>query len=191
MTDDTPPPAGADDNTPVWLYHPALKTVPVLPLPPGWHLRFYRPGDVAVWVNIQQQSDPFFTATAATFEQYMPAADRWPQRVLFLVNPAGEDTGTITAWNGDQFAGRDMGLIHWVAIVPAAQGQGLAKPMLNAALRVLVAHGYADAWLETGAARLPAINLYLSAGFVPARRGPDDTAAWQRLAPRLKYPLPG
>ena len=177
------------ENAAVWMLHADIHRSPVYPLADGYRLRFYKPGDVASWVNIQQQSDPYFTAGEAAFAQYMPDPDRWPQRVMFLVDPLGDDVGTITAWNDDQLTGIDMGLVHWVAILPQAQGKGLAKPLLSACISLMQQLGYTKAYLQTGSARLVAINLYLHFGFKAFPKGETDDRAWRIIAPQLKYAI--
>ena len=177
------------DNTDVWMVHHDLMQAPAYSLPAGYAMRFFQPGDVATWLHVQQAAEEYLTISAETFTTHMPDPDLWSQRVMFLLDPAGTEIGSITAWHDAQMLGHAAGLVHWVAIVPQAQGQGLARPMLSAALDVMRALGYRDAWLGTGAARIPAINLYLRFGFQPLLRGTGDAAAWQRIAPQLRYPI--
>ena len=187
-------PGGTNPETPpnvsVIMVHRDLRRVPHPPLPDGYRFRPYRDGDVPVWVRIQQAAETFFVPTAATFAETLPGdADYLARRVLFLVAPDGDDIGTITAWDDDAFEGRRLGHIHWVAIVPDAQGRGLAKPLLGAACRRLREHGFNEAYLETGTGRIAALNLYLRSGFVPHPRDDAERAAWRAVAPRLKAPL--
>ncbi len=176
-------------NVNVWMVHPNLAASPRFELPAGYRMRFYGEGDVETWVRIHEVAEPFLTPTAETFARYMPDEAKRPQRVMFLVDADGADIGTVTAWNSDTLLGRDAGLVHWVAIVPAAQGLGLAKPMLSAILDVFRELGYNEAWLETSSGRIPALNLYLRFGFVPYVRGEADAAAWRAVAPQLRYPV--
>ncbi len=170
------------------MLHPQLAQAPHVELPHGYRMRFYQEGDVETWVRVQQAADPWHQPTTATFERAMPGdADYLAQRVMFLVDPAGAAIGTITAWNDTLFNRGDTGQIHWVAIVAAAQGQGLAKPMLSAACAVLRARGYHEALLETDTRRIPALNLYLQSGFVPFPRHEADRQTWRAVAPQLKY----
>lgn len=177
-------------NISVWMIHRNLPSAPRYTLPAGYRMRFYEVGDIATWVRIQQAADPFSVPTAEQFATSMPGETGYvAQRVMFLIDPSGAEIGTITAWNDDTFDNREMGHIHWVAITPAAQGRGLAKPMLSAACELLCARGYTEAWLETGTGRIPALNLYLQFGFVPHPRDENERAAWRAVAPRLKSTL--
>jgi GNAT superfamily N-acetyltransferase len=177
------------DNISVWMIHRALHQAPVYALPEGYRMRFFQAGDVEQWVRIQQAADRYQVPTEASFYDSMPDAALVRERVMFLVDPAGCDIGSITAWNEDQLLGHDVGLVHWVALLPEVQGQGLGKPLTSAALQLMQAQGYAEAWLETGSARIPALNLYLHFGFQPYVRGEADRSAWKQVSPLLKFPI--
>ena len=43
---------------------------------------------------------------------------------------------------------------------------------------------------STSTRRIPAINLYLSFGFVPLVQNDEERRAWQGIRERLKYPIP-
>lgn len=174
----------------VWMVQRDLAHAPRFALPEGYRIRPYREGDVPAWVRIQNAADTMFVATAATFAESMPGDSAYlAERVMFLVDPSGADIGTIAALNDTGFDGSEMGHVHWVAMEPEAQGRGLAKPMLSAALDVMRDRGDSAAWLETNTARLPAINLYLRLGFAPHPRDAVERRAWRAIAPRLKFPL--
>lgn len=177
-------------NTPIvplFMVHRNLAQAPHFAMPAGYHMRFYREGDVATWVRIQAAAEKFSIPTADDFAKSMPGDHgHLAARVMFLVDPAGEDIGTITAWDDSGLDGTPMGHIHWVAIVPAAQGRGLGKPMMSAALEVMSRRGDTAAWLETHNVRIPALNLYLQSGFVPYPRSDVDREAWRTVAPALR-----
>lgn len=175
-------------NANVWMIHHNLLSAPYFPLSLGYSMRFYREGDVQTWVRIQQAAEPFFVPTAGMFAKYMPGDTAYlAARVMFIVDPTGTDVGTITAWNDRVFHYDDIGQIHWVAIIPAAQGRGLSKAMLSAACNTLRARGYTKAVLETNTRRIPALNLYLQFGFEPYVRDEAERNAWGIVAPQLKF----
>ncbi len=175
-------------NVDIWMIQRDLAHAPHCAFPDGYRMRFYQAGDGDTWLRIQTVTEQFEPPTRDTFEKSLYGTDDYrAQRIMFLVNPSGDDIGTISAWNDDEFDGREMGRIHWVAIVPAAQGRGLAKPMLSAALAVLREHGYNEAWLWTSTGRIAAINLYRQFGFVPAPRNEAEHVAIHAIAPLLKY----
>jgi ribosomal protein S18 acetylase RimI-like enzyme len=177
-------------NVDVIMVHRDLARVPQETPPDGYRMRPYAPGDVETWVRIQQAAEPYIVPTADDFARSMPGdTAALAARVRFLVDPFGADIGTITAWHGALEDGRAIGQIHWVAIVPEAQGRGLAKPMLGAACALLRQHDHTSAFLESNTRRLPALNLYLRAGFVPYPRDAAERDAWRAVAPLLRYPV--
>jgi GNAT superfamily N-acetyltransferase len=158
-------------NVDVWMIHRRLADAPHFAMPAGCRLRAYVPGDVEAWVRIQQAAETFFTPTAQTFAESMGSDDAVLQeRVRFFVDENGDDVGTITAWSDAEFDGVDRGRIHWVALHPSAQGRG-----------------YDTAWLWTGTGRTAALNLYLRFGFTAHPRDEAERAAWQAVAPGLRY----
>ncbi len=171
----------------VWMIHADLNQIPSYELPAGYSFRFYCDGDLEKWVKIQNAADELFTATAETFKQSLKGpADYLAHRIMFLVNQKGEDIGTITAWETEKLTGNLLGQVHWVAIVPEAQGQGLAKPMMTAVCRKLLELGHSKAFLSTNTRRIPALNLYLGMGFKPFKVGANEAEAWETVRPLLK-----
>lgn len=177
-------------NTPIipmFMVNRNTAQAPRYEMPVGYHMRFYRKGDVATWVRIQAAAEKFSVPSADDFAKSMPGDDGYlAARVMFLVDPAGDDVGTITAWDDSGLDGTPMGHIHWVAIVPAAQGRGLGKPMMSAALEVMCRRGDTAAWLETHNVRIPALNLYLQLDFAPYPRNDVEREAWRAVAPALR-----
>jgi len=74
--------------------------------------------------------------------------------------------GTATAWLGRDYKDGSYGRVHWVAIRPAYQGQGLSRPLMSEVLRALKRLGHERAYLTTSRRRPIAIRLYKSFGFV-------------------------
>jgi GNAT superfamily N-acetyltransferase len=146
---------------------PDLRLIPNYPLPSPFTLRLFQPGDVQNWVRIESAADQYQTVTAAMFEQQFGAdMARLIERQLYLCNGTGEAIGTATAWLDNTQPEQNWGRIHWVAILPAWQGQGLAKPLLSAACTRLRELGHLRAYLMTETVRLAAIALYRKFGFI-------------------------
>jgi GNAT superfamily N-acetyltransferase len=169
-------------------------------LPPGYALTPYAPGDERHWVAIHERADQFNAEFAARFRRAFAAPGGGPPdpaaltaRQVYLRHHAqAAPVGTATAWYdaADRDAdGTPAGRVHWVALVPAHQGRGLAKPLLAWVLARLVALGHRRAYLATSTARVPAINLYRRCGFRPAAATAADRTIWRALGPHLRPPL--
>lgn len=179
------------ENINVSMVRATLDHLPDFALPTPYTLRWYQPGDEKDWVAIHVAADPYLTFTDETFVQEF-GADRamLPTRQAYLCDGEGRPIGTTSAWFYKDEEGEDYGLIHWVAIQPAHQGQGLAKPLLALVCRRLHELGHTRAYLNTSTGRIPAINLYLQFGFVPKMRRDREATlrAWRQVRERLAHP---
>lgn len=178
-----------DKNTSLTMICPDLAPVPQYPLPEGISVRWYEPGDEARWVAIQAAADPYNPITPSLFRrEYGHDATRLHRCMFFLMDQTGRAVGTNTAWYDGAFRGEIWGRIHWVAILPDRQGQGLGKVLMTVACNRLLELGYNRAYLLTSTERVSAINLYRQFGFVPEIRSAEERQSWQALAPYLKSP---
>jgi GNAT superfamily N-acetyltransferase len=167
------------DHAPLTMIRPTLESLPRHTLPAGFRLRRYEPGDIEHWVAIHRLADHYNEVSESRFRAEFGAHDQLiAARQMYLLDTAGTPIGTATAWFDDGFQGQRWGRVHWVAIVPAWQGRGLAKPLLAAVCRRLRALGHARAYLTTSTARLPAIKLYLTFGFAPLLNDAADQQRW-------------
>jgi GNAT superfamily N-acetyltransferase len=171
-----------EQNTKVMMERASLAGIPEYGLPQGFALRWYRIGDEAAWREIQAAADQYNNITADLFRKTFGTDPRaHEQRICFLTTATGEPIGTAAAWWGEEGADGRRGRIHWVAILPAFQGRGLAKPLLTAVCLRLRKLGHTSAYLTTSAARTPALNLYHQFGFVPLIRDEAERAVWQEI----------
>ncbi len=167
-----------------------LDGFPRFPLPDGYAVRWYQPGDEEAWRAIHVVADQYNTFTPDVFaEQFGTDGERLAQRQCYLVDPSGAMVGTASGWHGDAEWGESCGRIHWVAIVPEHQGRGLAKPLMSIVCERLWDLGHRSAFLTSSTARLAAINLYLRFGFRPGVRNREDHDVWRQLQPQVKYPF--
>ncbi len=173
------------ENIPVCMIRENLDDIPQHELPVGFTLRPYQPGDEAAWLAIHLEADQYNVITPDTFtEQFGADAKMLAERQFYLCDGTGQAIGTATAWF-NTYRGQAYGRVHWVAIVPAMQGRGLAKPLLTALCHRLRRLGHQRAYLTTESARLPAINLYLRYGFTPDIRSEQEAQAWQSIGRQL------
>lgn len=171
-----------EQNIKVVMERASLEALPSYDLPQGFALRWYVAGDETAWRQIQAAADLHNDITADLFLKTFgndPTAHR--QRICFLMTATGEPIGTAAAWWGEEGTKGQRGRVHWVAILPAFQGRGLAKPLLTAVCQRLRELGHSSAYLTTSAARLPAINLYRQFGFVPVIRDELERSVWQEI----------
>lgn len=178
-------------NLSISMVRPDLRDVPQHSLPTGFRWRWYQPGDERLWVQIHELADRYNVITPATYEKAFGAhPDALPDRQVFILDEDDHAIATATAWLDDGGMGEGYGRVHWVAMVPARQGQGLARPLLTAVLQRLAELGHTLAYLDTSTQRIPAVNLYLSFGFVPLVQNDDERRAWRGIRDRLNYPIP-
>jgi GNAT superfamily N-acetyltransferase len=197
----------AESNLPVKMTRVNLDGLPEFTLPPGFALRWYQQGDEAHWLRIHLVADRLNQITPELFQKEFAvdqdrglptAAGRERQsgmssairtlgeRQCYLLAPHGEVIGTGTAWFNDDFEGARWGRVHWVAILPEFQGQGLGKALMSVICQRLRELGHRRAYLTTSTARIPAIRLYSQFGFEPLVRNEEEAAVWRALQPHLK-----
>ena len=159
-----------------------LENIPRFDLPPNYSLRTYRPGDEKNWTTIHQQADELNAITPQSFsEQFGSDLSLLADRQFYLTNGSGDAAGTGTAWFNKDFQDGKYGRVHWLAILPELQGQGLARPLMTWICGRLKELGHERACLTTSSERVKAIRLYLRFGFKPWFAGPEDQEAWEAM----------
>lgn len=173
-------------NLRVVMTRATLERLPDAPLPTGFTLRWYVPGDEAHWLRIHEAADRLNRITPELFrQQFGGDAAALAQRQCYALSPGGDVVGTGSAWWNDAFEGGRWGRVHWLAVLPEFQRRGLGKALLGAVCRRLRELGHTRAYLTTSAARLPAIALYLKFGFEPRIRDAAEARLWQDILARL------
>jgi GNAT superfamily N-acetyltransferase len=128
-----------------------------------------------------------FRAEFASFD-----AQTLRERMFFALDSSGAVAGTATAWFFGESQGGG-GRVHWVSVVPAAQGRGLSKSLLAVVLRRLRdLHGESrPIGLVTHTQAARAIAMYIEVGFRPCALDEqlgafteEERAGWERLAER-------
>ncbi len=117
---------------------PTLDGLPIYPLPEGFSLRTYRPGDEDAWVAIHVEADRWNRVTQELFwREFGTDSALLAERQFYLCEAGGMPIGTATAWFNSSYHGARWGRIHWVVLRPAYHGRGLSRPLLAAACRRL------------------------------------------------------
>jgi GNAT superfamily N-acetyltransferase len=164
-----------------------LADLPHYDLPDDFQFHWYAPGDETAWTDIHLIADRHNDITPTLFrDQFGDDAAVLYERQCYLQDAAGKLVGTASAWFPDAHHDASFGRVHWVAILPEFQGKGLAKPLLAVVMQRLKELGYQRAHLDTSAARLPAIGLYLKFGFLPEIITREDDRIWKQVLDRLK-----
>jgi mycothiol synthase len=169
------------------LARPELSDLPEIPVPAGYSLRWFQPGDAVHWLRIHHDAEPFDEITPEVFLREFGTDFRaLAQRQCFLVDPVGRVIGTGTAWDTRDEAGEPWGRVFWLALLRAHQGRGLGRPLVNAVLRRLRDLGHTRARVFTSTGRPAAVNLYLKSGFHPVIRNQTDRKHWQGMLDYLR-----
>ena len=164
-----------------------LVRIPAHAFPPSYRLTWYERGDERAWTSIHEDAEKLLDIKPNLFREQFGADDvQLARRQCYIRDEAGQAAGTASAWVPEKEFDAAWGRVHWVAIVPRCQGQGLAKPLMTAVLQRLKELGHARAYLTTSTARIPALRLYQAFGFKPDVRNEEDRAAWESIRDALE-----
>lgn len=147
----------------------SLEETPPVAVPEGYAIRTYRDGDAGAFVRVRNAAFAGEEGggglwTLENFQkEYLASPHFRPERVFFAVY-GGAPVGTTTAWTAEH-EGREVGLIHWVAVAPEHRGRGLGEALNGRALQHLKEMGYQEAVLHTNASLRAAVRLYYRLGF--------------------------
>jgi GNAT superfamily N-acetyltransferase len=137
-------------------------------LPKGFAFSFFMPFDELHWGRIETSVLEFPSENDAIHlfkKSFLPHTDELQKRCLFVLNPDGVPIATANAWFVDSKLGHQASL-HWVAVCPDYQGQGIGKAIVQKALQVYAAlEPNQPIWLHTQTWSHIAIRLYHSLGF--------------------------
>jgi mycothiol synthase len=162
-----------------------LDNLPVIPMPDGYTLRSYRPGDEEDLARIYEGSD-LGSATAEKVRANVLGHPCFrPERIL-VVEREGQVVGTAAAWSEPTDPG--VGYLHMVGVLPEHQGKRLGKLLTVEAIRFSRNEGYDTQRLVTDDWRDAAIRLYLDLGYIPLLTHPTHRARWEALGRRLNRP---
>jgi len=153
------------EHVEIVMERPTLEDLPPEVSDPCFTIRGYEVGDEAAWTHIQTEADCYNTITTELFfREYGNDASEHKRRVLFAVTPSQELVGTSTAWWGSS-PQDEWGRVHWVAVLPKWQRQGVGRALLVATCHRLRDLGHTKAFLTTSPVRIQALGLYRSLGF--------------------------
>ena len=166
-----------------------ITDTPEIPLPVGYHYELYRPGDRDIWIGIEKSAKEF-----GTYEQGLDAWKRYYEvrddelvnRMVFVVNEAGEKVATATAFYDIRGIDQsDDGWLHWVAVRREDQGKGLSKPLISHVLQIMKALGQTHCKIPTQTTTWVAVKVYLDLGFRPIEQNLVNSRDGWRIIKRL------
>ena len=158
------------------------RRLPKAPVPAGFILRPYRPGDEDSWVSLINVGDYGSAWDRSRFDEYMGGPER------LAGSRVAEREGVIVAatFASIQPDMENTGRVDFVTSMPEYRGLGLGRLVCSEVARYLVDKGYSRVILFTDDWRLPAIGLYLSLGFQPQMTREDMPERWQAIKRNLE-----
>lgn len=166
-----------------------------IPLPDGYSYAFYRDGDRDAWIEIEKSAKEFSSyekGLNAWGRYYADHTEELYDRMVFVVNEAGEKVATATAYY--DIRGIDQsgdGWLHWVAVKREEQGKGLSKPLISHVIQVMKGLGYTRAKIPTQTTTWLAVKVYLDLGFRPIEKNFIRNRDGWRIMKRLTdHPAP-
>ncbi len=180
-------------DIPIVMARHDLEGIREVPVPAGYRIRTFHPGDETAWARVETAVREFRDEARALehfASEFGPHVDEMRERCLFLDTTDGEAVGTTTAWRNPLFQGRDWGRIHWVAVIPEHQGRGLGRLLMTEAL-LLMRTWHARAYLTTQTSSWIVVHLYLTLGFTPYLTAPAEEEGWSLLRREVPHPLLG
>ena len=170
----------------------AVRRLLDVPVPEGYVLRTYRPGDEVSWSRTLKLGG-FTNWDVEKVLEYVENAER--RAGSQLVEHEGE---IVAATFASRISNRPPGapgvlddpskegVLDYVVTDPSHQGHGLGRITCTEVSRFLIDHGCEVVSLKTDDCRLPAIHIYLSMGYKPVMHREDMPGRWEKVINELK-----
>ena len=183
-TEAVPPPSAN-----LYMYRTDLRSVPRIPLPSGYSIRPYQPGDERSWAVIQNGSiGPDWEGgkwTADKCRKRFIGDPRYVPGGMFFVCFKGAPVGSVMGIRGSPTS-RNLGQIHMVGLLEGHRGRSIGAAMTAHALRWLRTQGFTSAGLITQDYRVPAIRMYMQLGLKPLLTDTWNAARWRKVAADIR-----
>jgi mycothiol synthase len=157
---------------------------PERPLPEGFSLRAYAPGDDAAWARLLHENGELGDWDEGRIRAMIARDD--PQLLLdgtFFVLRNGEFVATACSLrHRSNTSGRELLEIGWVGVLRAARDRHLAYILSRQILAHWQPRVRGDMFILTDDWRLAAIVTYLRLGFRPEIVHRNQVERWRRLA---------
>lgn len=138
-----------------------------VPLPAGYRLRSWHPGDERAWAALEHGIGDFGSerdAGAYFARTYLADPAALARRCVLAEDGSGRIAGSCIAWR-DRRGEQTVASLHWLVVSPDCQGLGLGRALCCAAMDIFCARGELPVYLHSQPWSWPAICLYVSLGF--------------------------
>ncbi len=164
---------------------PAGHGVMPSPLPEGYTLRTYQPGDETGFYALMEAVG----WTGWDQDRLHP----WLYRILpggwFFAVHEGKIIGTCMATHDPTWELPFCGEVGWTAVHPDHQGRGVGTALVGAVIARFLEAGYARIHLYTEVWRMAALQVYLRLGFVPYLVSAGSVGNWEQICAELNWPF--
>ena len=155
------------------------------PVPEGFFVRKFRPGEERIWVEINKCGIFGPNVGMEGWENSVQkVAGLVPERdILFATRADDVPVATLAAYVRDD----GFGAVHMVSARESVRGRGIGKALLAAGMKRLreASPPPSITRLSTDDWRLPAIKCYLDAGFRPVASSEDMPGRWRKVLAAL------
>lgn len=145
--------------------------LPSAPIPDGFSVRPFQPGDAAVLTEIQNAafsgSWGFSPNTLEQIEYRSSMSNTSHEGILFLNE--GDNTAGYCWTCLSPVDGSIRGIIGMIGVSSDYRGRGISSAILSAGMEYLRSLDVADIRLQVDSSNTPAVRLYTSVGFEKAR----------------------
>jgi GNAT superfamily N-acetyltransferase len=157
-----------------------LNEAPKFELPQGYAFKFHDTFGKSNWLKIQNKSylneQPF--GEELYLSQFNNKMEALSERQIFVFDKAHNAIGTGTAWFDHLLHEANCGRIHWVAVLPGHQNQGIGLAICTKLLEICQEMGHEKVIITTEGFRSKAINIYEKFGFVGYPRNENEANFW-------------
>ena len=133
-------------------------------LPRGYAFAPYRPGDEDAWAALEHEIGDFSSAREARdyfLASYAAHTALLAERCVFVRTQQGEIVGACIAWR-DARGSETVSSLHWLAVSPRCQGQGLGRALFLETMRRFDSF---PVYIHTQPWSYKALMLYVHCGF--------------------------
>lgn len=163
----------------IWPKHLDASRNPI-PLNESYRIRQYEDTDRAKYFKLLEIS-----------EMGQCPLEYWEKFILpngfFLVEhiPSGDIVGACFASHQSRERHKFAGNLGWLAVDPGHRGNKIGVLLVNSVVNRLQQAGYERIYLETHDFRLPALKIYIDAGWVPFFYADEMNKRWKAIYEKL------